>query len=184
MQVEAVALRADSQPSTPRRHRLRARLLAPACAELLGLSLLAAACGGSPSSHVAPSPQNAALAFSRCMRSHGVPNFPDPDAQGDFPPFRTDVSKQSSAAADDACKHLLSRGGTGTPQQREEKSAFALTVARCVRARGFPNFPDPTVSSQGASENLSGAGIDPNSPKFQTTEAGCEAQARKALGLP
>jgi hypothetical protein len=24
------------------------------------------------------------LRFSQCMRSHGVPNFPDPDSQGDF----------------------------------------------------------------------------------------------------
>jgi hypothetical protein len=118
------------------------------------------------------------------MRSHGVPNFPDPGPQGDFPPFHVGVSKHTSAAANDACRQLLSSGGTGTPQQRQEKLAFALNVARCVRAHGFRNFPDPTVSSQRTSENLSGAGIDPNSPQFQATETTCEKQARKALGLP
>jgi hypothetical protein len=168
----------------------------------VGLFLLAAGCGGPPSTHVAqlptaatrsgpssttsarPSRQGAALAFSHCMRSHGVPNFPDPGPQGDFPPFHTGVSKQTSAAADDACRHLLSSGDTGTPQQRQQKLAFALNVARCLRAHGFPKFPDPTVSSQGTSENLSGAGIDPNSPQFQAAETACEQQARKALGVP
>jgi hypothetical protein len=115
------------------------------------------------------------------MRTHGVPDFPDPDPQGDFSPFHTGVSKQTSAAANDACKHLLSTGGTGTPQQRQEKLAFALKVAHCLRAHGFPNFPDPTVSSHGTSENLSG--IDPNAPQFQAAETACEKQARQALGV-
>lgn len=40
------------------------------------------ACGGGPGSGGAPqmseSQKLAALAFSKCMRAHGVPNFPDP----------------------------------------------------------------------------------------------------------
>jgi hypothetical protein len=89
------------------------------------------------------------------------------------------VAKQISAAADDACNHLLSsRGGAGTPQNRQEKLTFALTVARCLRSRGFPNFPDPTVSSHGTSQSLSGAGIDPTSPQFQAAQMACEKQAR------
>ena len=114
------------------------------------------------------------------MRSHGVPHFPDPDAQGDFPPFRTGGSKQTSSAANDACKHLLSSGGTATPQQREEKLAFGVKVAQCLRAHGFPNFPDPTRLGP---QSLP-PGIDLNSPQFQAAETACEKQARKALGLP
>jgi len=165
-----------------------------------GPALLAAACGGSPGSHVAQlgptttttasSPSSttsaqsaqlgAALAFARCMRSHGVANFPDPDPQGDFPPFHTGVSKQTSSAADDACKHLLSRGGTATPQQRQEKLAFGVKVAECLRGHGFPDFPDP---SRLGPQSLP-PGIDPSSPRFQAAETTCEKQARKALGLP
>jgi hypothetical protein len=129
---------------------------------------------------------NAALAFARCLRSNGVPNFPDPDSQGNFPP-QSSVSaqaKQAALSAQRACNHLLSSGGSaGTPQNRQEKFVFALKVARCLRAHGFPNFPDPTVSSQGTSENLS-AGIDPNSPQFQAAQTTCQKQARQALGLP
>jgi hypothetical protein len=156
-------------------------------AATVGLALLAAGCGGSPttSSSATTAQLNAALAFSRCMRSHGVPNFPDPDSQGRFSSVHIDVSKQTSAAADEACKHLLSRGrGTATPQQQQQKFTFALKVAGCLRAHGFPNFPDPIVSGQGASENLSAARIDANSPQFQAAQTTCEKQERKVLGLP
>lgn len=114
------------------------------------------------------------------MRAHGVPRFPDPDAQGRFPPFHSDsaASKLVSLTANDACKSLLPSGGTGTAQDRQAKFAFALKVARCLRAHGYPNFPDPTVSSQGTSESLRGTGIDESSTQFQAAETGCENRAR------
>src|SRR5579859_2551434 len=42
--------------------------------------------GGATSSHPATPPdiREAALAFSRCMRANGVPNFPDPQPGGGF----------------------------------------------------------------------------------------------------
>ena len=182
------------------RQRPRGLLLAPALAGLVGLSLLVSACGGSSSPGVAAvgattaattgsasptgsSDEIAALGFSRCMRAHGVPNFPDPDSQGTFPPLTQQVlgvSKQTSLAAQQACEHLLSSGGsTATPQQRQQKFAFGLKVARCLRGHGFPGFPDPSAPSQGLPP-----GIDPSSPQFQAAETTCEQQARKALGLP
>ncbi len=124
-------------------------------------------------------PEDAALAFSRCMRAHGVPTFPDPDAQGNFPSFHAGVSKQVSTVASRTCKHLLPRGGTGTPQQRQQKFAFALKVAQCLRRHGFPSFPDPTASGEQIPP-----GIDIHSSRFQAAETNCEKQGRKALGLP
>jgi hypothetical protein len=113
------------------------------------------------------------------MRLHGVPRFPDPDPQGRFPSFDTGVSKQVSVHANDTCKHLLPNGGSGTPQQRQQKLAFAVHVAACLRGHGFPTFPDPTVSGQRVP-----TGIDTTSPRFQSIEHSCERQAGKALGLP
>jgi hypothetical protein len=161
----------------------------------VGVCLLAAACAGSPgtvvaavgttapatttsASTAASSRQSAALAFSRCMRAHGVPNFPDPDAQGSFPSFSTGVAKQTSSAANEVCRHLLPGGGTGTPQQRQQKLAFALNVARCLRKHGFPTFPDPTAAGQTIPP-----GISTRSPQFQAAVARCEEAGRKALGL-
>lgn len=115
------------------------------------------------------------------MRSHGVPNFPDPNPQGDFPTFHSSVSKQTTNAANDACKHLLSSGGSqATPQQRQDKLAFGVKVAQCLRGHGYPNFPDPTALG---SQHLP-TGVDTNSPQFQAAETGCEKQEQKALGLP
>jgi hypothetical protein len=161
-------------------------------APVLGLCLLAAGCGGSPGSRVArlgstttraaSTPRDAALAFSRCVRSHGVPVFPDPDSHGNFPTLGQQalgVSKPTSLAAQDSCKHLLSTGGgTGTPQQRQQKLAFGLKVAGCLRANGYPTFPDPTSSGQALPP-----GTDPSSPRFEAAQTACERQARKALGL-
>jgi hypothetical protein len=126
--------------------------------------------------------QDAPLAFSRCMRSHGVPNFPDPDGQGTLPPLTQQalgVSKQASLVAQHACEHLLAGGGsTATPQQRQQKFTVALKVARCMRTHGFPTYPDPSASSQALPR-----GIDPASPGFQSALTGCETQARHSLGL-
>jgi hypothetical protein len=81
------------------------RLAAPTAAIIAaaaGLALLAAACAGSRGSHVAQlgttttqsistgqpatsARQNGGLAFSHCMRSHGVSQFPDPDRSGAIP---------------------------------------------------------------------------------------------------
>ncbi len=155
------------------------------------LAVSAAGCGGSQrgpasTSSTQSAAKDAALAFSRCMRSHGVPNFPDPDPQGNVPPFQADVSKEISIAANDTCKHLLPNGGGGGLATRgdQQKVAFALKVARCMRSHGFSTYPDPNTSSQGSGTRFSGTGIDTKSPHFQTAETGCEQQSRKALGLP
>lgn len=173
----------------------RTALRALALAGVVALSLLVSACGGAPGNQVAhattttrsssstnsaaSSRLSGALAFSRCMRSHGVPNFPDPGPQGNLSPSQAGVAKQGSAAAYDACKHLLP-GGSATPQQRQHKVAFALKAAQCLRRHGFPTFPDPTGSGQ----DVHAAGINPNSPQFQAAESACEKQVRKAFGPP
>ena len=114
------------------------------------------------------------------MRAHGVPRFPDPDPNGNFPSFTTGVSKQASSAANDTCSHLLSSGGNATPQQRRQKLELGVKVAECLRAHGYPDFPDPT---QLGPQTLP-PGIDTNAPQFQAVETSCEVRARKTLGLP
>jgi hypothetical protein len=139
------------------------------------LALLAAGCGSS-SPHPAAQ-AHSAVAFARCMRSHGVPNFPDPLGNGRFPSFRAGVSKQVSSAADSTCRHLLPSGPPVTPQEARQKLAFGLAVARCLRAHGYPGFPDPGSHSPKPR-------IDDTSPRFQVTETDCERRARQALHLP
>jgi hypothetical protein len=145
---------------------------------MTGIALLTAACGGSPSSAAGGSTQyQKALAYAQCMRSHGVPNFPDPDSQGQFPQIqigRNGVSQQAVLSAQNACRHLLPNGGAGTAQQ-QARVTRALDFARCMRAHGVANFPDPTTANGGMGFNM--AGVDTHSPQYQSAQQACRSSA-------
>lgn len=83
------------------------------------------------------------LAFSQCMRTHDVPNFPDPSAQGGIH-VTANTSTSSFGAAHAACAHLLPGSGPQNPQPTRQEMAQALAVSRCMRAHGVSGFPDPS----------------------------------------
>ncbi len=148
------------RPPAPRgRHRPLAMLLAPALAALVGLSLLVSACGGSSGSHVAQlststtrsstprrgSTHDQALAYARCLRSHGVPLWPDPESGGSFDkskltPGRLGVASSQIGTAQKACRSLVP---TYSAAQQPHVLALALRFSRCMRAHGATSFPDP-----------------------------------------
>jgi hypothetical protein len=119
-----------------------------------GLVLMSAACGGSSSatgsagSH-ASTAAVAALAYARCVRSHGVPDFPDPDSAGQFSKTTLDqlaATNSQYQTATQSCAHLLpgSGGGPTAAQLRQEWTGMA-SFARCMRSHGEPSWPDPTA---------------------------------------
>lgn len=127
--------------------------VAAAVVATAALALMSAACGGSPSStgsggasHAVGS-GTAALAYARCVRSHGVPDFPDPGSDGQF--SKTTLQQLSGSnsqyqAATQACAHLLpGSGGPTAAQVRQEWTGMA-SFARCMRSHGEPSWPDPT----------------------------------------
>lgn len=184
-------------PSSPRRPR-------PALLALATLAL-AAACGGaaSGSSGVASlgsttttakessagssagsqSKADAALKYSQCMRSHGVPNFPDPSISGDkatiqikgSPGSGLDPNSPQFQAAQSACRGLLPNGGQPSPQQRAQAQDAAVHFAQCMRSHGI-NIPDPQTSTSGGIgiKITPGQGVDPNSPQFQAAQSACQ----------
>lgn len=139
-------------------------LIAAAC-----LSLLLAACGGPTGSAVAQlgsttttltstgttsmSKYTAALAYSRCMRSHGVPDYADPKQVGgggiQISGAPSGVNRDSPVftAAQESCRPLLPNGGQPTTSGRDQELARMLALARCMRAHGVSAFPDPTLSA-------------------------------------
>lgn len=164
------------------------------------LGLVAASCGGRSGSHVAQlststqstqgtsssnsSPAahpNEALAYARCMRSNGVPNYPDPDSngnlrKGDARAFG--ISASQYQAAEHACGHLLPSGGgasltqclmTGDCPRSVVQPALdeGRTFAQCMRSHRVTNWPDPTVDSLGR-------------PSFQVTKAGISIDATRS----
>jgi hypothetical protein len=87
------------------------------------------------------SDQDKAVKFAECIRGHGVPHFPDPDAKGDFV-FGIDVSPAVWKRAVDACKDLEPPGALSGKRSPKQQSA-ALRFAQCIRENGVKDFPDP-----------------------------------------
>jgi hypothetical protein len=118
-----------------------------------------------------------AARFAGCMRSHGVPNFPDPTSPREFKDSFSSSAAQSPAfqSAETACRHLLPGGGR--PNQSATRSqaqiAALLAFARCLRSHGFPNFPDPTRSGQVTHAMLASAGINLHQPALLQAADAC-----------
>gem|GEM_PF-422997 len=119
-----------------------------------------------------------ALAFSECMRSHGVPNFPDPNAQGGIRATGLDPGSSTFQAATKDCRHLLPNGGQPTPAEQAAAMAQALKMSECMRSHGITAFPDP-VSVPGGGIQISlhstpGSNLNPNNSQFQAAQKACQ----------
>jgi hypothetical protein len=149
-------------------------------AAVAGAALLAAACGGGSSAGSTAAGGSTdyqkAVAYAQCMRSHGVPGFPDPNSHGDFliTPKENLPGGAVMGAADKACRHLLPNGGQMTAAQQQQALASALKWSACMRTHGLPNFPDPRTEKGGVGLTLGGTGIKPGSPQFQAAQQACQ----------
>ena len=110
------------------------------------------------------------MTFSRCMRSHGMPSFPDPTStQGGLKflispssPERNSPAFQSAATA---CQHLLPGGGPGQHEAHSPAQIAAVVAfGQCIRSHGLPSFPDPTSTGQPTHQMLANAGINLHQP--------------------
>jgi len=115
------------------------------------------------------------------MRSHGVPNFPDPDSSGGIPKsaavdaLRAVSNAQSQAATND-CNHLLPAGGSLGGQSNQTVTAqdqhYYLNAAACMRSHGITSFPDPVFSGGGVNFPIPPS-VDTNSTQFTQAKQTC-----------
>jgi hypothetical protein len=166
----------------------RTPLRAATLAVTVGLVLLAAACGGRPSStgssgssaasgsssQAGGSPQTGQLAFARCMRAHGVADFPDSGGPTQpSPGSDLDPNNPSYRAARQAC-HSLQPTIHLNPAQAARDQADALKFAQCMREHGITKYPDPQPGAGGNDViNLTGLGNEINSPQFHAAQQAC-----------
>jgi hypothetical protein len=156
-----------------------------------GSSTVTADGGASPGSG---SPEAAALAFAKCMRSGGLPNFPEPKPGGGFLFHRgagIDPFSPAFKAARAKCRKFQPEGGglgSGPPPSAQTVARF-LKVAQCMRRHGVPEFPDPRTSVPSNLHPPAGAArfvvsdiegvilvmgsIDTQSPAFTRAAAAC-----------
>jgi len=138
---------------------------------------------GNSSSNFSPAAaqENKALSYSHCMRSNGVPSYPDPNSTGNLPKGNAQafgVSTSQYQTAGQACGHLLPSSGSASLTQclmtgdcprsvvqpaLEEGRKFA----QCMRSHGVPNWPDPTTDTLGR-------------PSFPVTRAGISIDATRS----
>jgi hypothetical protein len=161
-------------------------------AAIIGCALAITACGssGSKSSH-SGSGRTSFLAFSECMRSHGVPSFPDPSAGGGINlPQGSNINPFSPSfkAAQAQCQKRLPGGGPPRGVSEQQKEQMVRT-SECMRAHGATGFPDPTTTPPTNPQDYSiveGIGgpsgglfllvpktIDVHSPAFKQAEKAC-----------
>jgi hypothetical protein len=173
------------------RHRLAVGLV------VVGIAVGVAACGTGASSYSASgsalagsSSGNAAfINFSKCMRTHGVPNFPDPSGGGGIQlSSSSGINPFSPAfkAAQQHCRKLLPGGGppSGPPSAQAERAE--LGVSECMRKHGISGFPDPTLKAPSSPAGYSAiedrggvilaipSTINPQSPGFQQAAKACQ----------
>jgi hypothetical protein len=181
-----------------------------AAAAIVGICALAlvGACGGSPSSvgsggsptgggssnssNAGGSANAPLVAFSRCVRSHGVADFPDPQAGASNAKFpsaqQLRVSSSQLSTAETACQRLLPVGVDDQfpPSEVPLLLRSMLPFSRCMRSHGVPNFPDPAVDSEGRPIfPLSTHGISlsySHSQQFNTVMGKCHNLAPRQLG--
>jgi len=168
---------------------------AAALAVVAAVAVLATACGGSATSSAtsSASANSQKLALAQCMRSHGVPDFPDPAASGGYTLTSNgsiegaggssiDIGSSQVQAAYGDCRHLLpdspsiSQLGQLVQQERQRQQQalpVLLKYSQCMRSHGVPGFPVPGGSGQSPAPGKSAA-IDPNSPQFKAASAACQ----------
>jgi hypothetical protein len=165
---------------------------------LVALVMMAAACSSTPKSpgvagEGSPNSTNAAstggpqssgalaemMAYSKCMRSRGILDFPNPtpnpggpggsfSQSGNGQDDDLDHSNPRYQAANKACQRLLPDAGR-IPAPSAKLLAEELHMAACMRSHGVPNFPDP--DSADGTFDLSN--LDRSSSQYQAAFTSC-----------
>ena len=144
---------------------------------LLALITMVAACSQGTGSNTntnssSANRQETGRRYAQCMRDNGVPDFPDPDANGEF---RGSGHEQQNdpkfKAAMEKCRDLAPGGEhekPGDPAYVEQLRAFS----QCMRDNGVPEYPDPDPNGQ-----LRGQGHEQqDNPTFKAAMQKCQAK--------
>lgn len=147
-----------------------------------GAVLLAAACGGgSPAPAASPgqSLYQRSLTYSRCMRSHGVPDFPilkrglGGSLVHPLSPPAGMLTAPGYDAAFRACLKLAVIGGD-SPARYRAAALKGLRQAECMRAHGISGYPSPGALGGGLhGPDPVTIGLDTHTLQFQAAAKAC-----------
>jgi hypothetical protein len=165
---------------------------------ITGLVGLAAGCGSKGPSGTAtqagqsgaPNDVAAAYLYARCMRSHGVPNFPDPHVSSSpghaavaFAVNPSETGSPHFQRAQKACQRILPAPGNSSPGEQRAHKQVLLAFARCLRANGIHDFPDPDSQGQLPLPKVIAAGVDIHSQAFLDAAKACVGVTHGAITM-
>jgi hypothetical protein len=151
----------------------------------LACALALAACGSSSGSGSKGSAADDALKFARCMREHGIENFPDPNVAGGGAKFtfrskgpgQGGPSLQTMQAAQSACRHFRAADLPKlTPQEKVAREEQVRKFAKCMREHGVDvqaSTAEGGMLMKIQAGKASG-GPNPESPAFQAAQKACQ----------
>ncbi len=134
--------------------------------------------GSSIASLSAGSGKSNPIAYSRCMRTHGISDFPDPNSGGGFtiknePGSDLDPKNPQYKAAANACKKLAPQ----RPPVTDKDRAASLKFSQCMRAHGIKDFPDPSSDGQimlgKPGQGAANSDLTPDNPQFKAAQQAC-----------
>ncbi|MEV6864471.1 hypothetical protein AB0M44_26115 [Streptosporangium subroseum] len=159
------------------------RSTALATVALAAVALVGAACGsgqepvntvasmapqaGSASAAPQGGSQADPVAFAKCVRENGVPDFKDPEP-GVGMGGGIDLNSPAFKKAAEACKEFMPAPPPQNNPDETWSTADKLKYAKCMRDNGVPSFPDPDANG-GFKLN-----DDPNTPQFKKAEEACK----------
>ena len=168
------------------------RRMAGLAAAGAGIAVLVAACGGGspPAGSGASSSPDAAAevnSYAQCLRAHGQPNVSVSSDPGSSPAASTVMTFHGFVieganpalpqvqAAMRACQHVLPHSSPPPTAALHQQFLRALRSSRCMRAHGYPNWPDPGVVNGFVAHPYPGpgSGFDTQSPQFQAAAKTC-----------
>jgi hypothetical protein len=134
------------------------------------------------------------LRFARCMRTNGVPNFPDPPGNGSYgvksfaqqPNGGTmsingvPVSAPAFRTATARCNQYLPQPPAPTSSQLATIRALMVTWAKCMRSHGLPRFGDPTITADG--HRVMHGQFAIGSPAYYAARQACDPQLNRSMG--
>ena len=143
---------------------------------------------GSAGSHSA---HDEALAYSTCMRSHGIADFPDPDSTGQIDVKRAALQEGPSSdlngtnpqfqAATTTCESLQP---TESTTQQHQDAIKALMWAHCMRSHGVTNFPDPDSDGGFHVAAIRADGVDVTTTQFRAAATACAQYQPSDIRVP
>jgi hypothetical protein len=163
--------------TSTRRARSRPRRAPSLAVSAAALGLLATACSSSPKPAAsAPPTYQQMLTYAVCMRSHGAPAYPDPvQAPGGVWTFLSTPGSEVNdppAAAAKACQKLAPKQSSLPAAAIRAAVQQGLKMAKCMRAHGISDYPDPTTEGGGVSIQRP---ADANTPQFKAAQQACRA---------